>query len=231
MINNKLDNEQKKYKIQYVEVYDLKKLNDDLLTLTALIKAKKGTEIDKTLKNLEPEFIKRLPGILKLSDTDKKYFQSFFYKIVPETEKSREELEAELAEAKQKIAELEMELREINEGRALTKEKIKAILSDIEGFEFLNRVVDLGEPTKKRPKEIPLSKKWDVQAYPKEWSPEDKARAYLRDNWMHYGVNLSYFKNSNIGNGFFKYLERNDINFLLPAACEQDIIQRLYDMK
>jgi hypothetical protein len=203
-----------------------------------LIENKDGDAIKNEIKDLPPEQRDATLEIIEgenIPDEDKKYFRDIIkhliIKVVPETEKSREELEAELAEAKQKIAELEMELREINEGRTLTKEKIKAILSGIEGFEFLNRVVDLGEPTKKRPKEIPLSKKWDVQAYPKEWEPEDKARAYLTENWMNYDIHLSYFQASNIGSGFFKYLIRNNITYLLPTACEQEMKLRLEEMK
>ena len=170
-----------------------------------------------------------------IPDEDKKYFSDLIknltFILVHNVEKSREELETELAQVKQRVMVLEKEREDIINGQTLTKEKVKAILSKIEGFKFLNQVVDLGKPTNKLPKEISLSKKWDVQAYPKEWSPEDKARAYLKDNWMNYGVSLSYFKNSNFGNGFFKYLVRNEIDYLLPAACEQEIIRRLEEMR
>jgi hypothetical protein len=203
-----------------------------------MIENKDGDAIKNEIKDLPPEQRDATLEIIEgenIPDEDKKYFRDIIkhliIKVVPETEKSREELEAELAEAKQKIAEL-VELREINEGRALTKEKIKAILSDIEGFEFFSRTVDLGKPTKKLPHDVPPEKKWDARSHKYNgMTPEEKATRYLKENWMNYPVNLSYFKHSNIGNGFFSYLVRNEIDYILPTACEQEMKKRLEEMK
>lgn len=92
-------------------------------------------------------------------------------------------------------------------------------------FPFLEKILDLGEPTKKLPKEIPEKKWWKAIDKEKDQglSPREKATQYLRDNWMNYPVTQSYFSHQRKGQSFYKYLKDKRLLFLLPTSFELQV--------
>lgn len=222
--------------------------------LEALARADKFAEIDNIIKyynNIDNNqyIIGQLKGIftnlLKQNKDDEIALTilSLINKYMPEQEPTQAEiinaLRAENEELKErfknqievligKIEDLETYKKKLKEQQMETGKDIKAVLAEVEGFEFLKRIVDLGEPTKALPKEIPLAKKWNARSQEyKGMSPEEKATKYLEENWKGYPIDLNYFNKSNIGGGFYMYLIRNKIEYLLPTAFERKLKDRL----
>lgn len=119
---------------------------------------------------------------------------------------------------------------ELHDEESLTKVIAKAlevnqklIKGKVEDMVDLGRQpLDLGEPVHELPQKIPEDKKWKSRNY--QGTPEEKASKYLLEHWYGYPVTSSFFTNTTGGNGFYFYLSRNDIKWLIPSVRESKFL-------